>query len=166
MIYAVIAVVLLIICFAIIILWIIRIREKGFGILTGQRVYSDTEKKPGEVLYSSTTNLVGKPDYIIKDGAGFIPVEVKTTAKIPNQPYQNHVMQLMSYCLLVEENYGKAPIGGYLQYIDPEKKYPEKEFKLLYTPEAKEAVYDLVREITRLKISGEEMHCHHPEHNR
>lgn len=153
-----IAIALLILCFGIIILWFLRVKEKGFGILGGKRVYSDSDRKPGIVLYSSTINLVGKPDFIVKDGDNYIPVEVKT-GRTPSEPYQNHVMQLMAYCLLVEENYDQAPIGGFL-------KYPEKEFKILYTPEAKEAVISLAQEITKLKISGEELYCHHPEHNK
>lgn len=166
MIAAIIAVTLLITCFAIIIVWFLKWRQGKFGILSGNRVYSDTEKNPGVTLYSQTINLAGKPDYIIKGKEGEIPVEVKTTSRIPKEPYENHVMQLMSYCLLVEENYGKAPVGGYLQYRDPQNKNPVKEFKLLYTPEAKEGVISLVREITQLKISGIEPHCKHPDHNR
>lgn len=161
-----IAVTLLILCFGLILLWLLKWRENKFGILSGNRVYSDTDSKPGATLYSHTINLAGKPDYIIRTSEDEIPVEVKTTARIPTEPYQNHVMQLMSYCLLVEENFNKVPVGGYLRYQDPQNRYPAKEFKLLYTPEAKEGVINLVREITELKISGEEPHCNHPEHNR
>lgn len=157
MIQVFIAITLLLLCIGIIILWLIKRQEEQFGILTGHKIYSDTEKSPGVILYSKTINLAGKPDYIIKDKDSVIPVEVKT-GKTPSEPYQNHVMQLMSYCLLVEEDYGKAPIGGYL-------KYPQKEFKLLYTEEAKEGVINLVKEITQLKVSGEELYCSHQEHN-
>lgn len=161
-----IAISLLIICFTIIILWLLNLRKSKFGVLAGKRIYSDTEENPGVVLYSLTINLAGKPDYIIKESGGEIPVEVKTTSRIPSEPYQNHVMQLMSYCLLVEENYGKAPIGGYLRYLDPHNKLPAKEFKIRYTDEARDGVISLVKEITELKISGEELYCTHPEHNR
>ncbi len=34
------------------------------------------------------------------------------------------------------------------------------------TPEAKEAVINLAEEITKYKISGEELYCHHAEHNK
>lgn len=159
-----IAITLLILCFGIIILWFLRVKEKGFGILSGKRIYVDSDRTSGITLYSETINLAGKPDYIMKDGS--IPVEVKTTSRIPNEPYQNHVMQLMAYCLLVEENYDKAPVGGYLVYMRPGGKLPEKEFKILYTPEAKEAIISLAQEITELKISGQELYCHHPEHNK
>ena len=160
-----IAVTLLIICFGLIILWLMKWRENKFGVLSGKRIYSDTGQKPGEVLYSHTINLVGKPDYIIKDKSGYIPVEVKS-GRTPGEPYENHVMQLMSYCFLVEENYDSAPIGGVLKYINPADKQTGKEFKLLYTPEARDGVISLVKEITELKISGEELFCSHPEHNK
>lgn len=132
-------------------------QEKKFGILNAERVYSDTESSPGETLFAKTTNLVGKPDYLIKENGQIIPVEVKT-GKTPAEPYQNHVMQLMAYCLLVEENYGAPPPGGYL-------KYPDKEFKIKYTDQAREAVKDFVEEILTKIESNEEPHCSHPEHN-
>mgnify|MGYP001560076946 CR=1 FL=1 len=131
--------------------------QKGFGILKKDRIYADTENKPGEILFSKTLALSGKPDYLIRDGKTVIPVEVKS-GRTPNEPYQNHEMQLMAYCFLVEENYGIRPPGGYI-------KYPHKEFKVAYTDEAKNAVKELVGEMLLLKHSGKEPKCNHPNHN-
>ena len=88
---------------------------KGFGILSKKKIYTDTENNPGEILYSKTLSLSGKPDYLIKESGMVFPVEVKT-GHTPNSPYVNHTMQLMAYCLLVEENYGIRPTGGFLKY--------------------------------------------------
>ena len=66
-------------------------------------------------------------------------------------------MQLMAYCLLVEECYGIRPEGGYIRY-------PKKEFPIAYTDEARNAVIALVKELTLYKESGKEFTCHHPEH--
>lgn len=138
---------------------LILINKKGgqMGILMGDRIYSDTDGQPGEVLYSKTLKLVGKPDYLIKENGQIFPVEIKT-GRTPNYPYQNHTMQLMAYCLLVEENYNVTPKGGYL-------KYPNKEFKIAYTQEAKRSLRLLVEEILKRKQTGQELFCDHPEHN-
>jgi CRISPR-associated exonuclease Cas4 len=127
------------------------------GILKNERIYQDSQKYPGETIYSKSLPLCGKPDYLIRENGRVIPVEVKT-GRTPSSPYLNHTMQLMAYCFLVEENFGKAPTEGYL-------KYPEKEFKIAYTKEAREAIKDIVEEIKGLKISGKELHCEHREHN-
>lgn len=137
-------------------LWFYQNRK--FGILSGNKVYTDSDRSPGEVLFSKTLALSGKPDYLIKENNMVFPVEVKS-GRTPDTPYESHTMQLMAYCLLVEENYGVRPIGGYI-------KYPEKEFKVAYTDEAKDSIKELVGEMLLLKHSGRELKCSHPEHNR
>ena len=42
-------------------------------------------------------------------------MEIKHSRR-PNQPYFSHVMQLVSYCLLVEEDRGEKPKYGFIQY--------------------------------------------------
>jgi CRISPR-associated exonuclease Cas4 len=140
-----------------ILLFFVSRSKRSLGVLTQEVTYRDTEKEPGKTMYAKTLPLVGKPDYLVRDQGIVIPVEVKT-GKTPSFPYDNHTMQLMAYCLLVEENLGVRPPGGYL-------KYPDKEFKIKYTPEAEQSVRDLVAEITRAKESGTEPHCSHPQHN-
>jgi CRISPR-associated exonuclease Cas4 len=145
------------ICLSLVFLLFITKEGRKFGILKGNKIYSDTENKPGEVLYSKSLKLFGKPDYLISEKGVIYPVEVKT-GRTPNSPYLNHTMQLMAYCLLVEENFGIKPPGGFL-------KYPNKEFKIAYTKEAKESVKLAVNEILKFKQSGEELICNHREHN-
>lgn len=133
-------------------------QNKSFGILSGKRIYQDTEKNPGEKLYANSLPLVGKPDFIIIEDGNIVPVEVKT-GKTPQTPYLNHRMQLIAYCLLVEENFHKRPLGGYIRY-------PHNEFKLAYTKEAEESVRNLVHEMVRNKKTNSELHCSHLQHNR
>jgi len=140
-----------------ILLIVIAKQRKRLGVLMKKRIYQDTQSKPGETMYSKTLNLVGKPDYLIQDKKIIIPVEVKT-GKTPRSPYPNHTMQLMAYCLLVEENFGIRPPGGIL-------KYPEKEFKIAFTKEAENSVRELAKEILQLKNEGKEINCSHAEHN-
>lgn len=148
---------LLIVIFGILLLLFLWYKSRSFGILTNEKVYSDTEEHPGEVLTAKSIPLRGKPDYIMKEGEYFIPVEYKS-GKTPTSPYLNHTMQLMAYCLLVEESYGIRPPGGVI-------KYPQKNFRIAYTDEAKRSLLELITEILEKKVSGEELFCKHPEHN-
>lgn len=138
-------------------LFIIRKRD-SFGILAGKRIYQDTEEKPGKLLFAKTLPLCGKPDYIIEKDGMIFPVEVKTGKTPFSTPYLNHEMQLMAYCLLIEENYNTRPMGGYIRY-------PSKEFKILYNKEAEESLRNIVFEMLEKKKSGEELFCKHTEHN-
>lgn len=129
----------------------------NLGILKNKYFYADSSKSQTPVLYSKTLNLSGKPDYLIKKNGIIFPVEVKT-GLTPDEPYQNHVMQLIAYCLLVEENFGQRPFGGFL-------KYPKKEFKIAYTEEAKNNLKEIIGEMLLLKVSGRQPHCDHIAHN-
>lgn len=131
--------------------------SRHLGVLTNKNVYTDSEANPGDLLFGKTLALCGKPDLIIDRDGMLIPVEIKS-GRTPQEPYQNHTMQLMAYCLLVEENYGIRPVGGYL-------KYPHKEFKIAYTDEARNSITELVGEMLLLKHSGRELKCSHPQHN-
>ncbi len=140
-----------------ILLAIVILKQKSFGSVAGNRVYSDTQHIPGEVIYSDELQLKGKPDYVIKEGDSYIPIEVKT-GKTPSTPYQNHVMQLLAYCALVETTYNtKVPYGIV--------KYPEREFRVEYTQEMKNNLFKTLAEMRAIKESGEEPICTHPQHN-
>lgn len=132
-------------------------KRNSFGVLLKKRIYQDTKESPGTLLYAKTLPLCGKPDYLIEENSMIFPVEVKT-GKTPSVPYLNHQMQLMAYCLLVEENFHVRPIGGYLRY-------PNKEFKIGYTKEAEESVRSIVYEMMEKKQNGKELFCKHQEHN-
>lgn len=136
----------------VLLLYLLR-QKPSFGVLNEKRLYVDTRTKPGKVSFSKSTNLIGKPDYIIKKDGFYIPVEIKS-GKTPSAPYLNHTTQLIAYFFLVEESYGIRPPGGYL-------KYPKKEFKIAYTQEARESIVKLSDEITNLQISGVQPKCTH-----
>ena len=63
-----------------------------------------------------------------------VPVEVKSGAA-PEQPYESHVLQLAAYCLLVEEQEGRAPPHGILKYDD-------RAFEIDYTPALRAELLD------------------------
>lgn len=139
-------------------LWIsISTKEQEMGILLkGKIIYLDSAKRPGETLYAKSLPLLGKPDFVVEVNGQKIPIE-KKTSRTPKIPYENHVLQLISYCFLVEENYGR-PIGGVI-------KYPEKEFSIAYTDAQKARLVSVVNEILQAKHDNTEFMCTHKDHN-
>ena len=105
-------------------------------------VYADHKEKPALAFYSSKYNLTGRPDYILHTKDGIIPLEIKNTLK-PKQPYYSHIMQLMSYCLLIEEVRGVTPKYGFIQYRN------EKPFSVPYTIEMKDHLLAIISEMRR-----------------
>jgi CRISPR-associated exonuclease Cas4 len=70
-----------------------------------------------------------------------IPVEVKS-GRAPEAPYDSHIYQLASYCLLVEKTYGKRPPYGIIHYRD-------RDFAIDYTQELESSLLDLLAEMKR-----------------
>lgn len=60
----------------------------------------------------------------------------------------------MVHCFLIEEQYGKRTVEGYFRY-------PEKDFKIAYTDEAKAAIKVVVAEMLSCKKTNGELHCKH-----
>jgi CRISPR-associated exonuclease Cas4 len=77
--------------------------------LPAGRVFAgDAGARPGKLLSSERHGLHGRPDYLIRRGRQVIPVELKPGH---DRPHDSAVMQLMAYCLLVEEHYGRPEYG-------------------------------------------------------
>lgn len=76
-------------------------------------------RKEAPLLESIRYGIRGKPDYIIEKDGEYIPVE-KKTGRTPKGPLFSHIVQLIAYCMLVEESFGKVEYG-ILEY--DEKKY-------------------------------------------
>lgn len=73
-----------------------------------------------EILVSERYRLRGKPDELrrARDGS-VVPVEIKSSRAPRNGvPYPSHRIQLLTYCLLVEEGYRTPPPYGILAYGD------------------------------------------------
>lgn len=74
----------------------------------------------GQVLYSEQYKLYGKPDYIIQEKVKgkmlLVPVELKPSRR-SKKLYQSDELQLVSYILLLQENYpGQAAPYGRINY--------------------------------------------------
>lgn len=115
------------------------------GLVQGELAYSDLDK-PGETLRSEKYSLSGRPDYIVRRGDHYIPVEVKT-GRTPEAPHDSHVMQLGVYCLLVEEVYGQRPAEGVLQY-------PERTFEVPFTDQFRDKVLETTLRMRLSDMTG------------
>lgn len=119
-------------------LWWSRRARRASGLPPGAVIYSDTGKEEAvlEPLVSQRHGLVGKPDYLVEVSGGgkrlVVPLEVKSR-KRPPAPDPGHLLQLATYCLLVEDIYGQRPPHGYLRYADTT-------LKIDYTDELRAAV--------------------------
>jgi CRISPR-associated exonuclease Cas4 len=121
------------------------------GFVVGELAYSDLDR-PAETLKSARYDLSGKPDYIVRRGDEYIPVEVKT-GRTPDKPHESHIMQLGVYCILVEEKYGKRPAFGVLQYAD-------KRFDIPFTAEFRDRVLETSLRMRLAKMTGEVHRIH------
>jgi len=87
--------------------------KESQGIPKGLVLYSDLNV-PATPLFSRRLLLTGKPDYIVRRGSQYIPVEVKTGRR--PQPSHSHVLQLAAYCQILEDTSGEFVPEGILVY--------------------------------------------------
>jgi len=116
--------------------------QRASGLPVGAVIYQDTVRAGEQAappLVSRRYGLSGKPDYLVRDGATIIPVEVKT-GRTPREPYDSQRIQLFVYCLLVEEEYGVTPPYGILRY-------PERTFELEYGAAEREWVLETLADL-------------------
>ncbi len=146
---------LLLLCTALLVLWLSGRQQHAAGLPAGRVIYSDTGggRKVEKPLYDPDFGLTGKPDYLVEEKGGMlIPVEVKS-GRAPSLPYDSHVFQLAAYCLLVEQTYGKRPAYGILRYRD-------RSFSIDYSPELENELLDLLEMIRQQDKRGEASRSH------
>ena len=137
----------------------------------GRVIYSDTGAPVGRIapvslnvrgerqekpLLSHQYGLIGRPDYLIQTDEGIVPVEAKS-ANCPASgvPYESHLMQLVSYCLLVEDVLGERVPFGVIRYRD-------RQLRVDYTDELRETLLELLAEMREARVA-EEVHRNHEE---
>lgn len=94
--------------------WLV-LRDRG-AQMPGEVVYSDTPETL--TLFSQRYRLAGRPDYVIRELGGFVPVEVKSRQCGKFGPYPGERAQLLAYCLLTEEELGGRVVRGELRYAN------------------------------------------------
>jgi CRISPR-associated exonuclease Cas4 len=117
-------------------------RHRALGLPEGVLVYEDADGE-GEPLLSSAYPLVGKPDYVVQvpDGRP-VPIELKLGVQNASTPYNNHIIQVGAYCLILEDYFEQPPTHGILRYAD-------REFTIDYTPALRRKVIKLLAEMER-----------------
>jgi len=116
--------------------------------------YVDIAQSRPKLLKSSKYLLRGRPDYVLVEGEHHIPVELKT-GRTPRGPLFSHIVQVSAYCLLVEEEYGKAPTHGVIRY-------PDASFDIEYGEDQRRLVLQKMEEMRGALRKGEA----HRNHNR
>ena len=125
------------------------------GLPPGQVVSMDTTNwERSDPLYAPRLRLTGKPDYLVRSGRSLIPVEVKP-GRHASQPYDSDVLQLMAYCLLVEETTGRRPDYGLLRY-------QTETFRLAYDSRSRGLVLDAIAYMRR-DLSRRDVHPNHTD---
>jgi len=120
-------------------------KKKQFRIPEGKITYSDLNL-PSKPLFSRRYRITGKPDYIVKKNNQYIPIEVKSGSN--QQPHKNHILQLATYCQLIEENYGNFVPYGIIVYSN-------SDFKIPFNPSLRfelESVIKKMRSVLKNKI--------------
>lgn len=128
---------------ALLFFWQSNRQRSEAGLPGGRVIYTDTRgwNKLEKPLFYAALELTGKPDYLVEQNGKIIPVEVKS-GRAPEAPYDSHIYQLASYCLLVEKTYGKRPPYGIVHYED-------KDFSVEYTNELEQSLLELITEMKR-----------------
>jgi len=145
---------LLLIIIAVVLLWQSGRQRREAGLPGGRLIYTDTRawglvEKP---LFVAELGLTGKPDYLVQSGDRIIPVEVKS-GRTPEAPYDSHIFQIASYCLLVEKHYGRRPAYGIIHY-------PKRDFAVDYTPQLEAALLDQLAEMRRDEMRSDVPRSH------
>ena len=134
---------LLLIALAIALLWLARRGRAASGLPRGQVVYVDsrTWQRPPEPLRAPRYGLVGRPDYLLRQGRAIIPIEAKPSREA-EEPYPSDILQLAAYCLLVAVVYGRSPSHGLLVYR-------ERTFEIPFDASLRRALLDTLATMRR-----------------
>lgn len=148
----------LLLCAGLALVWLARRSRRAAGLPAGAVIYSDTgaEKAVSTPLISRRYGLIGKPDYLIEARQGatrtMIPVEVKSRSR-PGAPPSGHILQLATYCLIIEDIYGAAPSHGILRYADGSH-------TVAYTPDLRRSVLDAAERIRSARTAPDVPRSH------
>ncbi len=127
-------------------------KRRSLDVMQGDVKYVDVAKKTPPMLVSKNYRLRGRPDYILEIDGADIPVEVKT-GRVPRGPFFSHILQIVAYCLLLEEMSGKTPPYGII-------KYSGTEFEIEYDESLKELLIDKMADMREI-MKTEDIHRNH-----
>ncbi len=84
---------------------LLRLTRVPKEMYKSETIYSGHKEILKKALFSEKYGLIGRPDFILHTKDGLLPLEIKSSKKL-RKPYFSHTMQLISYCLLIEEEKG------------------------------------------------------------
>ncbi len=101
-------------------------KKESFDVPNYSIFYQDSKSSDESIiqsrlLESKKYDLKGKPDYILKHKKRerYIPVELKSGfIKDEQMPHEGDFLQLITYFILIEEEFGKKPKYGKIIYSD------------------------------------------------
>lgn len=126
---------------------LIEEHQRALGLPAGELVYENTDGL-GDPITSDTHPLIAKPSYIVKlPDHRLLPVDSKPVAQNAMTPASHHVLQVASYCLILEEYAEVPPTHALLRYTD-------REFTVDYTPALRRKVLRVLKE---LELSSADM---------
>lgn len=129
--------------------------QRQSGLPRARVVYTDTgaagRQRTGESLIARRYGLVGKPDYLIEDRGQIVPVEVKPS-RYAAAPYPGDILQLLAYCLLVEETAARPPYGLL--------RYASGTFRIDYTDAARAHLLEAIAAVRTARREGERDRSH------
>ncbi|UCD91830.1 MAG: PD-(D/E)XK nuclease family protein [Methanobacteriota archaeon] len=128
------------------------IERTKHGVGEDEIMYVDELDRRPKMFFSSRFGLKGRPDYVVLVGDDHIPVEVKT-GRVPRGPLFSHILQTAAYCLLIEEEYGRAPPFGLLRY-------ETNQHEIDYTPDMRKLILEKLIEMREI-LDTRNVHRNH-----
>lgn len=148
-----------------IVLWVSSNQAKKEGLPNGKLIYADTNlwHKVTTPLTDLKLGLTGKPDYIIKQGNQFIPVEVKKGNE-NSKPTESHIYQLAAYCFLIQTIYNQRPHYGIIHYESAnlgQQKNQCNTFIINYNNDLEKSLMNIIRRMRSLENCTQVPRSHH-----
>lgn len=128
---------------------------RNVGIPWSHDIHADGDGSLPTVplMVDHTLGLIGKPDYIIRRGRDIIPVEVKPLRRA-KRPYESDIYQLLAYCILIEQTYGKRPPYALLRYAN-------HTFRIDYDDDVEAEVRDIIAQMHEAQYQADEVARNH-----
>jgi len=146
-----------------VVLWVAaRLLAAGSGVAPGATVVSSDvtvadHRAPGPMLVDPVAAIRGRPDYLLREGAGLVPIEVKPM-RTARALYESDRVQVGAYLMLVRSS-SPGEFAGYGRV-----RYRDAEFTVALTPELEGrcvALAALVRAARVVDVSGAGIHRTH-----
>ncbi len=101
------------------------VASKQAALPAGELVSIDASESGAELvhllqpnIYSERYGLSGRPDRVIRNSRGYVPVELKNASCPRRGPHPRELAQLAVYCLLLEERFQCTVVEGIMSYTD------------------------------------------------